>query len=111
MFSWASWQCRKRHYHPKNVKRHCFTWDRTFGTLYTGEWLDWKYNSWEFDENQRIIYRQEPRKVTVKIAEDETDCIEEVRDNAQTQRNFTFRIDELNYVIFLVEGLGKVSKF
>jgi len=23
----------------------------TFGTLYTGEWLDWEYNSWKFDEN------------------------------------------------------------
>jgi hypothetical protein len=73
---------------------------RTFGTLYTGEWLDWEYNSWEFDENQRIVHRWNPQKVTVKIVEDETDCIEEVRENTEMQQKFMFRIDELNYFFF-----------
>jgi len=76
------------------------TGTRTFGTLYTGEWLDWEYKSWEFDENQRIVHRWNPQKVTVKIVEDETDCIEEVRENTEMQQKFMFRIDELNYVFF-----------
>ena len=59
------------------------TGTRTFGTLYTGKWLDWEYDSWEFDENQRIVIRWKPQKVTVKLVEDETDCIEEVREMQQ----------------------------
>jgi len=68
------------------------TGTRTFGTLYTGEWLDWEYNSWEFDENQRIVIRWKPQKVTVKLVENETDCIEEVRENAEMQQILYFEL-------------------
>ena len=61
---------------------------------------DWEYDPWEFDENQRIITKWNPQKVTVKIVEDETDCIEEVRENTEMQQKFMFRIDELNYIFF-----------
>ena len=68
------------------------TGTRTFGTLYTGKWLDWEYDSWEFDENQRIVHRWKPQKVTVKIVEDETACIEEVREKAECGENFLLAI-------------------
>jgi len=97
MFSWTSGNeeidtiIRETQKDVDEFSVTCLKWidlQSTFGTLYTGEWLDWEYNSWEFDENQRIIHRWNPQKVTVKIVEDETDCIEEVRENTEMQQKF-----------------------
>ena len=105
----------------KDVDEFCVTclkwipWDRlanlteigtrTFGTLYTGEWLDWEYDSWEFDENQRIVHRWKPQKATIKIIEGETACIEEVGENSGGGRKFIPFV-ELKLYHFLAKGLG-----
>ena len=57
---------------------------RPFGILYSGEWLEWEYDGWNFDENQIVVHKWKPQNVTIKIIEDtkeaEMACIRKVSD-------------------------------